>query len=143
MNQAENVQKNLIGKVQDEFKKRVSSVGNRAEENVFFAAYDYDPADISKDDDEINYTYYFGVEVTACEQVPKAFTKKVIPRGKYAVFIFDMKEGTLNGEKLDTPVYDYIDGVWLPNSGFELAETPDYEVIREAESHNEYYISIK
>lgn len=54
-----------------------------------------------------------------------------------------MKEGTLNGEKLDTPVYDYIDGVWLPNSGFELAETPDFEVIREAEDRVEYYISIR
>lgn len=30
MNQAENVQKDLIGKVRDEFKRRIASVGNRA-----------------------------------------------------------------------------------------------------------------
>ena len=49
----------------------------------------------------------------------------------------------MNGEKPDKPVYDHIDGVWLPNSGFELAETPDYEIINGKENRVGYYISIE
>jgi len=49
---------------------------------------------------------------------------------KYAVFTYNAQDNTLNGEKLTQPVYDYIDGVWLPDSGFELAETSDYETLK-------------
>ena len=52
-------------------------------------------------------------------------------------------EGTLNGEKLDCDVYDFIDGVWLPNSGLELSDAPDFELILEKDRRVEYYISIR
>ena len=69
--------------------------------------------------------------------------KKILPQGKYAVFNYDIQDNTLNGEKLNQPVYDYIDGIWLPGSGFELAETSDYEIMNENENRIDYYISIK
>lgn len=53
---------------------------------------------------------------------------KSIPQGKYAEFIFDEANGTLNGERIGMAVYDYIDGVWLPASALELSDQPDYEV---------------
>ena len=59
------------------------------------------------------------------------------------MYVFDGEQGTLNGEKLDIDVYDFIDGVWLPNSGFELSDNPDFEVILEKDRRVEYYISIR
>lgn len=143
INQGENVRHGLLPKVKDEFMKMAGTIENRINADVYYAVYDYAPEDICKEDDEINYTYYCCVEVSSYGNIPDGMVKKVIPRAKYAVFTYDAKENTLNGEKLNQPVYDYIDGVWLPDSGFELAETPDYEVINEKENRIDYYISIK
>lgn len=69
--------------------------------------------------------------------------KKVLPKGKYAVFNYSMKDNILHNVKLKKSVYDYIDGIWLSNSGFEFAETSDYEIINETNWSIDYYISIK
>jgi len=143
INQSENVKYGLISKIQSEFMKMAKIIENRVNAEVYYAVYDYDPGDILKDDNEINYTYYYCVEVSGCENIPEGMVKKAIPQAKYAVFTYNTKDNTLNGEKLTQPVYDYIDGVWLPNSGFELAETPDYEAISEKENCINYYISVK
>ncbi|WP_160691986.1 helix-turn-helix domain-containing protein [Clostridium sp. C2-6-12] len=143
INQSENIKYGLLAKVQSEFMKIADSIENRIDKDIYYAVYDYDPIDIIKEDDKINYTYYYCVEVSKCESIPEGMVKKLIPQGKYAVFTLDLKNDTLNGEILNQPVYDYIDGIWLPNSGFELAETSDYEIINEKESLVNYYISIK
>lgn len=143
INQSENIKHGLLTRVKGEFMKMVNVIENRASVDVYYAVYDYDPVDISKEDDEINYTYYFCVEVTKFDNIPEGMVKKVIPQAKYAVFTYDAKNNTLNGDKISQPIYDYIDGIWLPNSGFELSETSDYEVISERENRIDYYISIK
>jgi AraC family transcriptional regulator len=143
INQSENIKLGLLSKVKEELAEKVRSVENRINNELYYAVYDYDPEDISKDDEEINYTYYYCVEVSEYDNVPSGMVKKVIPQAKYAVFSYDTENNTLNGEKLSRPVYDYIDGIWLPNSGFELAETSDYEVINENGNRIDYYISIK
>lgn len=143
INQSENTKYGLLAKVKNEFIEMLESVVNRVNTDLFFAVYDYDPEDISKQDDEINYTYFYCVEVSEYKNIPAGMEKKVIPRAKYAVFNYDIINNRLNGEKLSQPVYDYIDGIWLPNSGFELAETSDYEVINEKKNCIDYYISIK
>lgn len=143
INQSENIKHGLLSKVKNEFMKMVNILENRVNAEVYYAAYDYDPVDINKEDEEINYTYYYCVEVSKCDTIPEGMVKKVIPQAKYAVFTYDTRNDTLNGEKLAQSVYDYIDGIWLPNSGFELAETSDYEVINEKENRIDYYISIK
>ncbi len=131
MNQSENVKHNLIGKAQEEFRSMIGAIVNRIGPDVFYAVYDYNPEDIQKDDDEINYTYWFCIEVDSSGEIPAGMAVKIVPQGKYAVFVFDEAEGTLNGEKLDCDVYDFIDGVWLPNSGLELSDAPDFELILE------------
>ena len=110
MNQSENVKNNLIGKAQEEYRGMIGVIKNRVGADVFYAVYDYNPEDIQKDDDEINYTYWFCVEVDSCDEIPDGMAVKTVPQGKYAVFVFDVEEGTLNGEKLDYDVYDFIDG---------------------------------
>lgn len=143
VNQNENLKHNLLSKVQSDFMKVLSGIENKVNEELFYAVYDYNPEDISKEDDEINYTYYYCVEVSSCDKISEGMAIKKIPQGKYAVFNFDTQDNTLNGEELNQPLYDYIDGIWLPNSGFELADTSDYEIINKKEHCIYYYISIK
>lgn len=143
INQSENIKFSLLSKVQKEFIEMVNTVENRVNKELYYAAYDYNPEEISKGDDEVNYTYFYCVEVSEYKNIAFDMVKKILPQAKYAVFNYDTKNNTLNGESLSQPVYDYIDGVWLPNSGFELAETSDYEVINKNENYIHYYISIK
>ena len=143
VNQAANLSHSLIGKIRTEFEAMASVIENRIPPECVYAAYDYDPADIHKEDDEIDYLYYFCVEVPKDTPVIPGMVTKVIPQGKYAVFQYDETANTLNGEPLAQPIYDYIDGLWLPNSGYELAETSDYEEINQERSTTTYYISIR
>jgi AraC family transcriptional regulator len=143
INQSENIKFGLLSKVKNEFIEMVDAIENRVNTELYYAVYDYVPEDISKEDDDINYTYFYCVEVSEYENIPAGMVKKVLPQAKYAIFNYDTKNNTLNGESLSQSIYDYIDGIWLPNSGFELAETPDYEVINENENCVAYYISIK
>lgn len=143
INQSENIKHGLLAKVKNEFTEMAEHIENRVNTGLYYAVYDYRPEDIAKEDDEINYTYFYCAEVSEYGNIPDGMMKKVIPQAKYAVFSYDTKNNTLNGEKLGQPVYDYIDGSWLPNSGFELAETSDYEVIDGNGNRIDYYISIK
>lgn len=143
MNQSDNLKNALIEKVKCEFRTKAKTIDNRINKELYYAAYDYVPADISKTDKEINYIYYYCAEVEDYDKIPKGMVKKTLPQAKYAVFHYDTAENTLNGEKLSQSVYDYIDGIWLPDSGFELANTSDFEVMDEEETWVDYYISVK
>ncbi|WP_426351091.1 AraC family transcriptional regulator [Alloiococcus sp. CFN-8] len=143
VNQGENLKFNLLSNIKNKFMEMSEEIKNRVNIELHYAAYDYDVQDISKDENEINYIYFYGIEVSECSNIPLGMVMRVIPKAKYAVFHYDTMNNTLNGESLSQPVYDYIDGIWLPSSGFELSETSDYEVINQAESLIDYYISIK
>lgn len=105
--------------------------------------YDYNSLDIYKSIDAICYTYYYCIEAPTEDCLPEGLIRIEIPQGKYAVFSYDKVNNTLNGEKLNQSVYDYIDGFWLPNSGYELCESVDYEVFDEINNIISYFISIK
>jgi DNA gyrase inhibitor GyrI len=68
--------------------------------------------------------------------------KKVIPASRYAVFNYNISNGTLNNTKIEMPVYRYIDGVWLPNSGIEMSDNPDFEIVNKNENQVLYHISL-
>ncbi len=141
MTQGDNLRNGLIAKTQKEFLEMAQTIPGRSNPHLLYAAYDYLPEDLGKDDDEIAYTYWFCVE--SSEEPPLGMAKKDLPRAKYAVFVHDPKTNTLNGEDVGMPVYDYIDGVWLPGSGFELTGTEDYEVHDSSTGLVEINVSIK
>lgn len=142
INQSDNVTQGLIPKIRHEFMQVMHMIKNRVDDHIYFAAYDYDPLDISKEDEAINYIYYYGVEASSIDTLPQDMVVKTIPAGKYAVFLYDHQKATLNGEPLEGSVYDYIDGVWLVNSGYELSDHSDYEVIDTQKELTEIHISI-
>ncbi len=131
----------LLKATRESLKDSVTSIDNRMN-HLYFAAYDYLPEDMEKDDDDLTYTYYYGVEVSDDTRIPEGMVKKSLPKGKYAVFSYNLDKNTLNGMKLEESVYDYIDGVWLPESGFELSDQSDYEVVDIDKNQIDYYISI-
>ncbi len=116
MNQSDNLKNALIENVKREFRTKAKTIDNRINSELYYAAYDYVPADISKADNEINYIYYYCAEVADYDKIPTDMVKKTLPQAKYAVFHYDTANNTLNGEKLSQSVYDYIDGIWLPDS---------------------------
>ena len=67
--------------------------------------------------DNVEIDFLAGVEVSDFESIPTGMTTKLVPTQKYAVFTSD------NSRK----IYNYIYGDWARNSGYELAETDDFE----------------
>lgn len=141
MTQGDNIRLGLVIKARKEFEAQAGRVPGRVGGNLYYAAYDYKPEDLSKDDDEIAYTYWYCVESAA--EPPEGMARKVLPRAKYAEFVWDPEKETLNGEAIGMSLYDYIDGVWLPNSSLELSGLPDYEVHDKAAGLVEVNISVK
>ena len=153
LNQAEQVENNQIGIFIKKFQKEKKSFPHINNENKIISMYEYDPNSIHEDNENINYFYTIGVEWNENDIIPGGFISKEIPQSKYALFIYNDKENTLNGIKLSSlnyedktisNIYDYIDGVWILNSGHTLSDNPDFEV---RDSNNkgitEYYISIR
>ena len=65
------------------------------------------------------------VEVHSFDQVPEGLQMYNLTGGKYAVFIH---KGPASAFK---PTFDYIYGVWLPASEFELDQREHFELLEE------------
>ncbi|MCX6083602.1 MAG: AraC family transcriptional regulator [Caldiserica bacterium] len=68
------------------------------------------------------FRYMAGQGVTKGAAVPDGMVAVTVPEATYAVFTH---RGTLETLR---QTYDYIYGTWLPTSGRELADTPDFEL---------------
>lgn len=131
----------IFKEVRERFYKQQAKV-DQGMDDLYIAAYDFDFSNLSKSHDEMTYTYYYGLPVDEVIHVPKGLSIKHIEGGKYAVFCFDKRTRELNGVKIDRPVYDYINGVWLPESQYILSEKDDFEVSKKDSPFKYYYISV-
>ncbi len=68
-----------------------------------------------------NFEYIAGVEVSSFDELPGEFRRVRIPAQRYAVFTHRDHISTMRGT-----VYT-IWNQWLPNSGYEVADAPDFE----------------
>jgi len=143
VNRAESIKHGLKLKTQAKFLPMADSIENRINPDIFYTVYDYAAENLNKADEDINFNYYSCAEVSCYTAIPDGMVKKVIPASKYAVFNYNISNGKLNNEKLDMSVYRYIDGVWLPNSDFEMSDNPDFEVVNKNENQVLYHISLK
>lgn len=71
------------------------------------------------------FEYMCGVEVTDFEHLPVELGRMRIPKQRYAVFIHDGHVSKLK------ETWDAIWSGWLPESGHQTANTPDFEVYDE------------
>lgn len=82
------------------------------------------------------------VEVTDFETIPAGMESFTLPGGLYAVFHYQ-------GSSADIRIFQYIFGVWLPASAYQLDDRPQFEVLGEKyknldpESEEDIWIPIR
>lgn len=72
-------------------------------------------------DDEGNFDYICGVEVRDFNALPEHFARTRIPAQRYAVFEHKGHVSTIRS------TWNTIWNQWMPQSGFEAADAPDFE----------------
>jgi AraC family transcriptional regulator len=77
-------------------------------------------------DDEGNYDYLCGVEVSDFSRLPKEMTRLRLPEQRYAVFAH---RGHVSAIRATCSA---IWSEWLPGSGYEAADRPFFELYRES-----------
>lgn len=83
------------------------------------------------------------VEVKDFETIPDKMDRLVIPEGKYAVFHYKGKPGEAQN------TFEYIYGVWLPDSEYEMDDRPYFALMGEkykgedTDSEEDFWIPIK
>jgi AraC family transcriptional regulator len=108
----------LIRSLWQEFSLRKSEINGIMNRESVLGICEYMP-DIT---DESEFEYITGAEVTDYDYIPDGMISKTIPLSKYAVFTH---RG--NVEDMKT-TYNMIYGMWLPVSGYELAEKDTIEI---------------
>lgn len=76
--------------------------------------------------DEDNFDYMAAVPAENFDDVPEGMVARTIPPHRFAVFTHKTGDDTLHND-LQKSV-QYIWGTWLPNSGYEHARVPDFEL---------------
>jgi AraC family transcriptional regulator len=82
----------------------------------------YKPAHFADFKPTNTFEKWAAVEVTDFEQVPNEMETFTLPAGLYAVFDY-------KGSSTDHSIFQYIFGVWLPNSVYFLDDRPHFEVL--------------
>ena len=72
------------------------------------------------------FSYIIGAEVTSTENTPEDMVWRMIPASKYAIFT---ARGNMPGSIQET--FRYIYQEWLPNSGYQRANSADFELYDE------------
>lgn len=70
------------------------------------------------------------VEVADFDNVPEKMESFLLPGGLYAVFNY-------KGLSTDNSIFQYIFGVWLPGSVYDLDDRPHFEVLGEKYKNND------
>jgi AraC family transcriptional regulator len=70
------------------------------------------------------------VEVADFDNVPTEMETFVLPSGLYAVFDY-------KGLNTDNSIFQYIFGIWLPNSDYILDNRPHFEVLGDKYKNND------
>lgn len=71
------------------------------------------------------FEYVSGLEVNRVDGLPDGMVARLVPAQRYAVFAH---HGLLDSL---AKTYEYIYQTWLPQSGYELTGTPDFEFYNE------------
>lgn len=76
-------------------------------------------------DPSIEFDKWAAVETESVSEIPTGMERIMIPGGEYAVFVH---KGT---PQMFARTFGYIVGEWLPASGFEIDDRPQFEVLGE------------
>lgn len=118
------VEKGEIGQLWERFTPKSAAIRNVADHGLAYGVCFNDDRSVDP-----NFCYLACMEVTDLDDIPVDMVGKTLPANTYAVFTH---HGSLGGgsEKL-AATYRHIYGTWLPNSGYELAASYDFEAYDE------------
>lgn len=127
----------------NEFKSRQSEIDNRIE-GTFYSVQVYDQVVGSNFTPTTLFDKWAAIEVTEKRASSEGMESLIIPKGKYAVFIYKGTAAAF-GQTLG-----YIFNQWLPMSGNKLDNRPHFEVLgpkylgpQDPNSEEEVWIPIK
>ncbi len=140
--QREQLEFDLIDRFQQEFIEKMHQLGQATSIDYYFNIYEYDQKEILKNN-QLSYEYFIGLPYDKIKDLSKHLSLKSIVQTNYAKFTYHTRHKTLNGVPFSGSIYDYIDGIWLPNSSFQLSEFHDFEIVDKLNHTVEYYVSIQ
>lgn len=101
---------------------------------IYLPGFDFSP--------NTQFEKWAAIEVSDFEHVPDGMESFLLPEGLYAVFHY-------KGSSMDTRIFQYIFGEWLPKSGYQLDNRPHFEVLgakyknASPDSEEEIWIPVK
>lgn len=78
----------------------------------------------------IPFVKWASIEVNDFSLVPEGMETFILSKGLYAVFDY-------KGLSTDTKIFEYIFGVWLPKSEYQLDNRPQFEILGEKYKNND------
>lgn len=132
---------NLTGKLWGQFAPRIKEIPNRVGSDKI-SLQQYDPAYFDQFDPHREFVKWAAVEVKGSTEVPSGMESLLVAEGLYAIFHYQ-------GPARDPAIFQHIYGVWLPQSEFQLADRPHYEVLGEKydnerpDSEEDIYIPVR
>ncbi|WP_044129584.1 GyrI-like domain-containing protein [Rudanella lutea] len=118
-----------VGELWRGFRPRLPEINHRVS-NDLISLVVYPPSHFVHFDPANEFERWAAVEVTHFDQVPNELETFVVPGGLYAVFDY-------KGSSTNSSIFQYILGVWLPNSAYILDNRPHFEVLGEAYRNND------
>lgn len=121
---------NKTGALWQSFMPRRSAIQNAADPALYSIEI-YPPGFFDNFDPAREFEKWAGVEVKAVSGLPTGIESLTIPAGQYAVF-------THRGPASAGPkTYQYIFGVWLPNSDYLIDDRPHFALMTEKYKHEQ------
>lgn len=132
---------NRTGEVWKSFIPGLRFIPNRVNNDLISMAV-YEEGHFEDFKPEREFEKWAAVEVSGFEGLPEDLEPFVLEEGLYAVFDY-------KGSAADTRIFQYIFGVWLPESGYIADNRPHFEVLgakyknADPESEEEIWIPIR
>ena len=89
-----------------------------------------DSFDFTFSDLSVSFQKWATVEVTDFKNIPDEMETFVLPAGRYAVFEY-------KGLNTDTKIFEFIFGIWLPSSKYNMDNRPHFEILGEKYKNND------
>ena len=107
------------------FMPKRNKITNRVNSDLFDIQI-YDPEkDFKNFDSNTEFEKWSAAEVSNHDHIVEGMESLIIPEGKYAVF---NHRGSASEAR---QIFQYIYGVWLPGSGYNLDNRPHFQILKE------------
>ena len=122
--------KNTTFQLWSSFMPRRKAILNTVSEDLFSIQIYTESFDFKQFNPSFEFEKWAGIEVSSLENIPEDMNVLELQEGFYAVFDY-------KGLNTDTSIFEYIFGVWLPSSGYQLANRPHFEVLGKKYKNND------